>query len=580
MSSSDNQLALLVVAGADRGARLEVGPRASVVGRARDVDLVLTDPGVSRRHLEVLQAGEKVEVRVVAGAAPFLVGEMPMEHAELRRGERILVGNTLLEVASAPEDTPPDAAAGDRTDLRVLLGGAATEVRGLAALFALSQAIDEADDLPSITRALRAWAAQHAHAADASLLVGPDLDGTPPTDPGAGKLVERPTPDPGGTLVRVPAGAVPHAGIEFRLRMPPHQVTDALRRLLVVAGAVCASSLARQRAFDSMVKNSQALRQLAVGSARVFLGDSAAATQIAGVIPRLAASDALVLLLGETGAGKSFVARLIHESSARSREPLRIINCAAIPETLVEAELFGHERGAFSGASSARAGAFEAAGRGTLLLDEIAELPPTSQAKLLRVLEERRFERIGSNRIIPLEARVLAATNRDLQAMVQEGAFRRDLFFRISVVTVRLPALRDRGDDVVLLARHILRDLAASAGRRVSDFSPAALDVIRAYPWPGNVRELRNAIEHAIVLGEGPSIEPSDFPPGLEAPVPVCPTPVAPGAGPDLPTRLDELEWLAIDAALAKTGGNRTRAAALLGIDRVTLYHKLKKRER
>jgi two-component system response regulator AtoC len=295
------------------------------------------------------------------------------------------------------------------------------------------------------------------------------------------------------------------------------------------------------------------------------------------VVPRLAASDATALLLGESGTGKTFVARLIHESSPRAREPLKVINCAAIPEALLEGELFGHEKGAFTGAVASRAGVFEAAGRGTVLLDEIGELPLTSQAKLLRVLEDKTYERLGSTRSLKLEARVLAATNRDLSAMCEAGTFRKDLFFRISVVSVKIPSLRERGEDVVLLARQLLGDLSGSAGRRVTDFSPGALAIVRSYPWPGNVRELRNAIEHALVLGDDATILPSDLPESMRAAA-------VQTAGPTdddphvvrLPAKLDWLEARAIEAAMVVTGGNRTRAAALLGINRVTLYKKLK----
>jgi DNA-binding NtrC family response regulator len=280
-----------------------------------------------------------------------------------------------------------------------------------------------------------------------------------------------------------------------------------------------------------------------------------------------------VLVLGESGTGKSFVARLVHEASARAKEPFRVLNCAAIPESLVESELFGHERGAFSGAVSTHIGAFEAVGKGTLFLDEIGELSLAAQAKLLRVLEERRFERVGSNRSLTMEARVLAATNRDLAAMVQKGQFRQDLFFRVSVVSVRVPSLRDRADDIVLLANQILADVVSTAGRRVTGFSPRAIAALRAYSWPGNVRELRNAIEHALVLGDTPTIEPGDLPETVRGGT--APTTID-GDTVRLPANLVWLEDQAIQAALRVTNGNRTKAAALLGINRVTLYKKLK----
>ena len=211
------------------------------------------------------------------------------------------------------------------------------------------------------------------------------------------------------------------------------------------------------------------------------------------------------------------MARLIHEASPRAREPLRVINCASIPDALLEAELFGHEKGAFTGATSSREGALEAVGRGTLFLDEIGELSLGAQATLLRALEDRKFERLGSNRTLELRARVVCATNRDLPTMVKEGKFRGDLLFRISVIALVIPPLRDRGDDLILLANQLLADLAPTAGRRLDGFSEDAVSVIRRYPWPGNVRELRNAIEHALVLGTEPRIQPSDLPETIAA---------------------------------------------------------------
>jgi two-component system NtrC family response regulator len=374
--------------------------------------------------------------------------------------------------------------------------------------------------------------------------------------------------------VTVPAHGTRPRKITFLTRLPPSRVSDSLRRIFVVAGAVCGSSLSRIEALAAAESDRDSMRSAAIGSARVFAGTSPAAADVARILPRIAASNSTVLLLGETGVGKSFVARLIHESSTREREPLRIINCAAVPESLVESELFGHERGAFSGAVTAREGVLQSAGRGTVLLDEIGEMPLASQAKLLRVLEERRFERLGSNRTIPLEARVLTATNRDLAAAAAAGEFRQDLFFRISVITLRIPALRERADDIVILAERILADLAPTSGRRVDGFSRDALDLIRSHHWPGNVRELRNAIEHALVLGDGRLISASDFPLGVRGPV-------SQGETDDpsvvrLPAPLDWLERRAIEVALSSAGGNRTRAAALLGVKPSVLYYKLR----
>jgi two-component system, NtrC family, response regulator HydG len=309
--------------------------------------------------------------------------------------------------------------------------------------------------------------------------------------------------------------------------------------------------------------------------AGALLGTSAAMQQVARLIERLSTSDASVLIEGETGTGKSFVARLIHEASARARGPFRALNCAAIPETLLEAGLFGHEKGAFTGAVVARAGALEDVGRGTLFLDEIGELSLGSQAKLLQVLEERRFERLGSNRPLTMCARVLAATNRDLDRHVRDGRFRSDLLFRFSVVRLRLPSLRERPEDVPVLARAMLADLAARAGRRVTGVSPQAMSALQRYAWPGNVRELRNVLEHALVFSDGPTIDVGDLPEALrgEGRPPLAPPEDSHPF--ELPIRLDLLERRAIDAALRAAAGNMTRAATLLGIARATLYRKL-----
>jgi len=314
-----------------------------------------------------------------------------------------------------------------------------------------------------------------------------------------------------------------------------------------------------------------------MGSVRSFLGDSPAARNVARLVPRLAASSSVILLEGETGVGKTFLARLLHDRGPRAKEPLRIINCAAIPDTLIESELFGHERGAFTGATSDRLGVLESAGRGTVLLDEIAELPLKSQAKLLRVLEERTFERLGSNRTVRVDARVVVATNRDLAAMVAEGSFRGDLFYRVAVVKLRIPALRERGEDLILLAEKVREDLMRSTGRHVDGFSPAATEAIRRYPWPGNVRELRNAVEHALVVGDGSLLDVNDLPEtvrGAPAPQPADDSLVR------LPARIDWLEARAIEAALRATSGNQKEAAALLGISRHTLHRKMDAPER
>jgi DNA-binding NtrC family response regulator len=568
------RLYLVVARGGAAGARLRLDEVPRVVGRARDADLVLPDVHISRRHLRVSESNGSARLEVLEGAKPLLVNGAPLREVLLSAGDGIVIGETAVVVV-AEEDAPDDARSGDaalRTDVRTLMTGVAADVRGLATIMELVDSLDATSDEASIAVALRAWGADHLVASNATLERGDTDPALRVTDVHPRPVVERVGSDPATTLLSAPVHGAELAWLTFTCAVRSPEVTGTMRRLAAVAGRLTAVALARMSSLRRAEEDREAFRRASLGSARSFLGDSAAAVEVSKLVPRLAASDALVLLEGETGVGKTFLARLIHEGSARAKEPLRVINCAAIPDTLIESELFGHERGAFTGATSARAGALESAGRGTLLLDEIGELPLASQAKLLRVLEEKRFERLGSNRALQVEARVLTATNRDLVAMVEEGTFRRDLYYRVAVVKLRVPPLRDRGDDLVLLAERVLADLAPQAGRRVEGFSSAAMDAIRKYPWPGNVRELKNAIERALVVGEGRLIEPGDLPEtvhGAPVPQPTDESLVR------LPAKIEWLEARAIEAALRATGGNQSQAAVLLGISRNTLRRKL-----
>ncbi|WP_394833165.1 sigma-54-dependent Fis family transcriptional regulator [Pendulispora rubella] len=564
---------LIVSGGMDAGAQLLVNEQVKLVGRARDAHLMLSDRRVSRHHFHVFATKGGVHVRTCNNAAPLVHGGQEVHAAEVRIGETLLVGDTTLlvvESGALEEESAHEGA----TTVASLLTGAGAEIRGLAAMYALNEALTPAADAHAIEGILGSWVKQHASCTSVELL--PIGDRTPErSEP----LVETALAD-GDTRIVVPTYGASLGGIAFTLAIPASRIGDPLRRVLVLAASLCGAHLARLSVLATVKEDRETLRRQAVGSAHAFLGDSPTALELTRTIPRLAASDVTVLLLGETGVGKSFVARLLHETGPRRDAPMRIINCAAIPEALIESELFGHERGAFTGAIATKVGAFEAAGQGTILLDEIGELPWPSQAKLLRVLEEKCFERVGSNRAIPLHARVVTATNRDLAAMVAEGTFRRDLYFRVSAAKYTVPPLRDRGDDLVLLAQRILADIGPSAGRRVDGFSPDALEALRGYSWPGNVRELRHAIELAVVLGSGPLLTAADLSLAPPASVKAAAAPeegeLAPPDTVQLPAKLDDIERRAIDAALRVTGGNVTKAAALLGISRNTLHNKMR----
>jgi len=287
---------------------------------------------------------------------------------------------------------------------------------------------------------------------------------------------------------------------------------------------------------------------------------------------RVAPTHATVLLLGESGSGKEVAARALHAWSDRAQGPFIAVNCAALTETLLESELFGHERGAFTGANAQRRGRIELANGGTFFLDEIAELKPGLQTKLLRVLQERRFERVGGNRTLEADVRWVAATNRDLTAMISAGEFREDLYHRLAVFPIQLPPLRERPEDLLPLASELLRRIGEELGRPGLRLTPTAADRLRAQRWPGNVRELRNALERATILSDGLEVTESALWPATPPAQPSAPN--APGI-PDVP--LEQLERLAIEQAIAVEGGNRKRAAERLGIGLRTLYDKLKR---
>ncbi len=295
-------------------------------------------------------------------------------------------------------------------------------------------------------------------------------------------------------------------------------------------------------------------------------GESPAMKLVFGRIRQAAPSDATVLISGPSGTGKELVAHAIHRLSNRSKGPFVAVECAALPETLLESELFGHEKGAFTGAVARRIGRFEAANGGTIFLDEISKISPAIQVKLLRVLESRTFQRVGSSDTIKTDIRLVAATNRDLAEFVAEGKFREDLFYRLNVVDIRLPALRERSGDVALLAARFIREFSEANGGKVTGITPAALKILEGYSWPGNVRELRNTIEKMVVLSQGGELDVADVPDEMR----VSPAPVLPAGG-----TLGETEKARILAGLKEAGGNRSRAAQILGISRRTLYRKL-----
>jgi two-component system, NtrC family, response regulator AtoC len=297
-------------------------------------------------------------------------------------------------------------------------------------------------------------------------------------------------------------------------------------------------------------------------------GNSAAIRRVRDIVARVAPTPTTVLITGESGTGKEVVARSVHRLSPRAEAPFVPVNTGGLPESLLESELFGFEKGAFTGAETRKPGLFEVAGSGTLFLDEIGDMPPSLQVKLLRVLQDRRLTHLGGTRPIPIDARIVAATNRNLEARVREGAFREDLYYRLNVVRIEMPPLRDRRDDIPEIAGVLVKRLARKLARPVPAFAPGALERLAEHPFPGNVRELENILERAMIFAPGTSLEARD----LDLPAP----PTRAAQPPPPPDTLAGIEKRAVEAALQRWQGNRTRAAEELGIGRRTLQNWIK----
>jgi two-component system response regulator HydG len=350
--------------------------------------------------------------------------------------------------------------------------------------------------------------------------------------------------------------------LEPHLRFYDNAYVDA-----VLSGVTAALRSAERR----LRARRQELARIAPGAEdrSGIVARSESMARVVDLARRVAAVESSVLITGESGSGKERIARFIHDESSRAGRPFVAVNCAAVSETLLESELFGHARGAFTGAERDRAGLFESAGGGTLFLDEIGEVSHGMQVKLLRALQEREVRRVGENHSRPVNVRVLAATNRRLADDVAAGRFRQDLYYRLRVIELRIPPLRDRPEDIMPLARRYLAEGARRVGSRVTGFTPAAAGRLLAHPWPGNVRELQNAVEHGLALCAGSRVDVADLPEELSA------APVRAAAAAARP--LADVEREHILAAVQRTGGNRTRAAAELGIGLATLKRKLKR---
>ena len=372
-----------------------------------------------------------------------------------------------------------------------------------------------------------------------------------------------------------------HGTIETAVNAIQQGAYDFIERPLSLEKVVIIA--ARALEAGSLRHENKALRT-ALPEQGSLLGQSPAMLKFRELLSRVAPTDVWVLLTGENGTGKELAARALHAGSKRADAPLIAVNCAAIPEELIESELFGHEKGAFTSAEQARPGRFEMANRGTLFLDEIGDMSLKTQAKILRILQEQSFERVGGTRTIKVDVRVIAATNKNLEEAIATGTFREDLYYRLRVIPLHLPPLRERGKDITLLLSAFTEELCRVHGCKPPLYAPAALERLESYPWPGNVRELRNFAERMVILYGGRTIQPGDLPPEMH-PVAVPPSAVSDKAPPPDPALASDLDFKKaraifearyLEARLHEYGGNITRLAEAIGLERSYLHRKLK----
>ena len=398
-------------------------------------------------------------------------------------------------------------------------------------------------------------------------------------------LVSLPVPDCACLVALLEALQQAQPGTPIVLRAPQASTTEVVRLLRLGAFHVYSDGDATSLLY--LAANSKWAQEASVAplesdARSLLIGESRPMRQIAQQIRLVAPRRATVLITGETGTGKELAARSIHASSARSRFSLVAVNCSALPEALLEAELFGHVKGAFTGAVSQRIGRFEEAHRGTIFLDEIGDLPFGLQAKLLRVLQEREFQRLGSSETIRVDARVIVATNADLAELIKHGKFREDLYYRLNVVPIAMPPLRAHASDIPVLVRHFIESICGQENLATKQVSMETLDRLAMHHWPGNVRQLENAVEKAIVLsGERPVLFPGDFPlPPRRPPAAYSqgahPVIAVPDQGLDFERTVGSIELDILEQALRKTRGNKKLAAEMLGLKRTTLTAKLK----
>ncbi len=589
-------MAVLLVRAPDGTERsFRITRRITTLGRDRDNDVPIADPALPPTALHLHAEGDGFEAASHGGAV-MEIGGRRKATARLAVGDRLRIGATELTLAedAAPAPSPPGDAG-------------PTRIEALRGLVRFSERLLAARDLSRLLDALLDALLEVTHADKGFVIL---IDGGRMEVKAARNVAHENIED---AVARVSDSIVQRVATTGR----PVVVADALHDTrwsssasvvnLKVCSVMCAplmregepfgviylgndrvvdlfdekslevltvfaaqASLLAQNAqlLDGLRRENEALRQ-EVEQSRFgeIIGAGASMREVYRRIDRVADTDVSVLISGETGTGKELVAREIHRRSQRAAGPFVAVNCGAIPEALLESELFGHVRGAFTGAVATRDGKFQAARGGTLFLDEVGDMPLALQVKIVRALQERAVTRVGDTRSEPVDIRVVAATNRVLEDEIRAGRFREDLYYRLDVVSIALPPLRERGDDVIVIARFFLQRYAREFDARARSFAPGAVVALRKYAWPGNIRELENRIKKAVVLAEGPVVGPEDLDLGPDELSPVLPLALA----------KEEFQKRYINEVLQRNAGNRTRTAKELGVDPRTIFRHLEK---
>jgi transcriptional regulator with GAF, ATPase, and Fis domain len=608
---------LTAASGPLAGQTFLLGAKPLTLGRDRGNALQLRDLAVSRHHCVIETSEGGLLLRDLGSSQGTFVNGGPVTEWALEHGDLVTVGGSLFLVQTRDEkpgrekesvlldDRPWMAESTVHLSPEAALAALppdARAARDLQALLRIGNALHEIRATAPLARRLLELALETVPAERAALLlldptgalpVSFSLDRRGPAEPFAVSrtLIERVVAERSALLsndVLQGGGwegvesvqsarlqsilAAPLTGSEGTVgvlyldtRDPRARFDERHLELVTAAAGIAAAALANARHMESLEEESRAVPDAGM------VGESPRMLEVQRLLARVARTDSTVLLRGESGTGKEVAARALHRGSPRAGKPFVAINCASLSETLLESELFGHERGAFTGAVERRTGKIEAAQGGTLFMDEVGEIPPGLQARLLRVLQEREFERVGSTRPIKADIRLIAATNRDLEKAIREGTFREDLYYRLNVIAVVLPSLRERREDVPLLASHFATLFGKKLGRRVAGFTPEARACLLRYGWPGNVRELANAIERAVVLGEGELIHPEDLPETVLESAPAADRAEPLGKYHDT---VNGFKKRLILEAIDQAGGNISRAAELLDLN-PTYLHRL-----